>query len=299
MSTNSDFDRRAATFLAVGPTELSDRVLDAALGKVHQTPQRRGLTAPWRFLQMPAAFRLATAAVVAVLAVGGAAYVIGLRATNGPAAPASVTAVPSGSPAPAACGHELAQGLYLTPGCEYRTSNLPLTLTIVSDGSWMDQFQTANVLDLIASSGPARETTIRMRPLRTVLENPCEWGSSPRRSTTPGSAREYLDWLGGFSADATTAEQVDLLGVHGWRFDTAARLPAPTPSDLCPLLSLAEPPSDVTSGEAEALVIDPTMPVRVYVLDAGDSVLIVSFEIVEPVARDATEAFLAGMRNEP
>ncbi|MEA2673857.1 MAG: hypothetical protein QOI92_1049 [Chloroflexota bacterium] len=31
MTTNSDFDRHASAWLADGPTELSDRVLDAAL----------------------------------------------------------------------------------------------------------------------------------------------------------------------------------------------------------------------------------------------------------------------------
>ena len=74
MNTNSDFDRHASSWLADGPTELSDRVLDAALREVHQTRQRRRWPAPWRTPSMRFPLRLAAAiAVVAVVAVVGLA----------------------------------------------------------------------------------------------------------------------------------------------------------------------------------------------------------------------------------
>jgi hypothetical protein len=70
MSTNHDFERIAEAWLADGPTQLADRVLDAALDEVHLTPQRRRLPVPWRFHTMSLQIRLAAAAVIGVLAVG-------------------------------------------------------------------------------------------------------------------------------------------------------------------------------------------------------------------------------------
>jgi len=68
MSTNTDFDRHAAAWLADGPTGLSDRVLDAALREVHLTPQRRRLSASWRTPRMSLPLR--AAAAVAIVAIG-------------------------------------------------------------------------------------------------------------------------------------------------------------------------------------------------------------------------------------
>jgi heat shock protein HslJ len=50
MTDARDFDRLAAAYLADGPTQLADRVLDAALDEVHLTSQRRVTRGvPWRF----------------------------------------------------------------------------------------------------------------------------------------------------------------------------------------------------------------------------------------------------------
>lgn len=77
MTTDSDFDRIAAAWLADGPNELSDRVLDAAAEQIHLTRQRRATRAPWRFPTMTTPVRVAAAAVIGVLAVGGAVLVLG------------------------------------------------------------------------------------------------------------------------------------------------------------------------------------------------------------------------------
>lgn len=70
MSTHSNFDRISEAWLAEGPTQLADRVLDAALDEVHLTRQRRRLPVLWRFNPMPVSVRLAAAAVIGVLLVG-------------------------------------------------------------------------------------------------------------------------------------------------------------------------------------------------------------------------------------
>lgn len=107
MSTNAGLDRHAAAWLADGPTELADRVLEAALREVHLTKQRRVLRVPWRFHLMPAFARssgLATVAVVAVIGAGALLYLnrpgsSGVGATTGPtSAPNTVAPLPSGFP---------------------------------------------------------------------------------------------------------------------------------------------------------------------------------------------------------
>ena len=77
MTTDRDFDRIAIAWLADGPEELSDRVLDAVVDEIHVTRQRHGLRLPWRFPSMTTPARVAAAAVIGVLAIGGALYALG------------------------------------------------------------------------------------------------------------------------------------------------------------------------------------------------------------------------------
>jgi hypothetical protein len=91
MNTNSEFDRHAAAWLDDGPTELSDRVLDAALREVHLTRQRRRWAAPWRTLNMRTPIRLATAIAIVVVIGYGA---LNLLRPNG-----GIGALPSASTA--------------------------------------------------------------------------------------------------------------------------------------------------------------------------------------------------------
>lgn len=70
MSTNSNLDRISKAWLAEGPTQLADRVFDAALDEVHLTRQRRRLPVLWRLNLMPVQLRLAAAALIGVVALG-------------------------------------------------------------------------------------------------------------------------------------------------------------------------------------------------------------------------------------
>jgi hypothetical protein len=108
MSTNDEFERISKAWLADGPSELADRVLDAALREVHLTHQRRRL-ALWRTTHMsflssnPA--RLAAVVVVATVAIGGALYLLGPNrgAVGGPVPTPSLpppTTAPSPTVAP-------------------------------------------------------------------------------------------------------------------------------------------------------------------------------------------------------
>jgi hypothetical protein len=76
MSTRRDFDGMAAAWLAEGPSELADRVLDAALREVHTTNQRRHLSVlPWRTSTMNTPQRVAAGiAIVAIVGFGILAF---------------------------------------------------------------------------------------------------------------------------------------------------------------------------------------------------------------------------------
>ncbi|MBI3752329.1 MAG: hypothetical protein HY263_11815 [Chloroflexi bacterium] len=115
MTTQRELDRILDGFLADGTNELADRVIQAALADIDHTPQRRHLRAPRRLFMTTMQTRLAVAAVIGVLAIGGGFY---LLQRNGPqtgvpvASPSAVPTLgaspigratpPAGSPGPTA-----------------------------------------------------------------------------------------------------------------------------------------------------------------------------------------------------
>lgn len=138
MNATSDFDRRASAWLADGPTELSDRVLDAALREVHVTRQRRGLATLLRFPRADRFLGMQAAALVAVVLIAGAVVLIAPRlgiggpspmpdrtpspapSTTVPPSPTTVPPSPSPGPTPRVPGSTIASdGLRLTAGVRY------------------------------------------------------------------------------------------------------------------------------------------------------------------------------------
>jgi TolB protein len=81
VSDDRNFDRNARSWLELGPTDIPPRVIADALYAIETTPQERGLRAPWKDFRMNSLTRLATAAVIGALALGG-----GLLLLNGPLA---------------------------------------------------------------------------------------------------------------------------------------------------------------------------------------------------------------------
>ena len=109
--TDRDATRIVRSWLEEGPTALPDRVLDAVMDHLPTTPQRRPLWAARRYAEMSTYRKLAaTAAVVAVLVVVGATFLLGDRgigvestATPSPSStvpsPTGTGPTPSGDPA--------------------------------------------------------------------------------------------------------------------------------------------------------------------------------------------------------
>ncbi len=105
MTTDRDLDRIARAWLADGPEELSDRVIDAAVDQIHLTRQRRTFGVPWRLPTMTTPARVATAAVIGVLVFGGALLFFGRPgqpAVGGAAASPSASVAPTTAPSAAA-----------------------------------------------------------------------------------------------------------------------------------------------------------------------------------------------------
>jgi N-acetylneuraminic acid mutarotase len=106
MTDQRELDRLLGAFFVEGTDELADRVIDAALDQIDHTRQRRAVRMPRRFSTMNMLTRLAAAAVIGVLAVGGTLYLVqrGQPAVGGPSPTPGVSSSPSqpavGSPSP-------------------------------------------------------------------------------------------------------------------------------------------------------------------------------------------------------
>ena len=96
MTDDRSLERAARSWIEAGPTQAPDRAIEAALLRIETTTQERDLRIPRRFSEMNTPARVATAAVIGVLAVGGAFFVLkpGPSAVGGPG-PTTIPASPT------------------------------------------------------------------------------------------------------------------------------------------------------------------------------------------------------------
>ena len=222
MNTISDFDRRAAAWLADGPTELNDRVLDAALREVHLTHQRRRWAAPRRIALMSLPLR--AAAAIAALAVAG---IVGLSVLGrpgigtgspAPSTSASVTSGPTLSPAPAATN-----GAYDWPGPlaagSYTTKLIwitPVTVTFTVPEGWesRDVEVFTDPVSRVNEVGGPRGRSLMFALVNNVYADPCAGtlADPPVAETVDALADALADLPG---VDATAPSPVTLAGYSG------------------------------------------------------------------------------------
>ena len=170
MTHSPDFDRVTTAWLADGPVQLSDRVLEVVFEEVHRTRQQRSLRTPWRFNLMPAYLRLAAGiAIAAVIGVGALTFFdrspdVGVQPTPAP------TASPSTSPAP-----EISDGP-LAPG-RYRYDGNGVRVTVTVPAGWEGG-------EFSVSKAPARElpdgANLGFRQPTSVILDPCAPESGAR-----------------------------------------------------------------------------------------------------------------------
>jgi len=96
MTDDRSLERAARSFIESGPTRAPERAVEAALVQIETTSQERSLWVPWR-TTMTTPARVAAAAVIGVLAIGGALFLFG-RAGQPNVGPPAPSAMPSTSP---------------------------------------------------------------------------------------------------------------------------------------------------------------------------------------------------------
>ena len=100
MTTQRELNRLLDAFFTEGTTELADRVIDAALDTIDHTPQRRAGGLPRRIQAMRMLTRLAAAAAIGVLAVGGALFLSRAPSDVGSQSPTPVVSASPSEPGP-------------------------------------------------------------------------------------------------------------------------------------------------------------------------------------------------------
>ena len=87
MTDDRSLERAARSWIEVGPTRAPSHAVDAALLRIETTPQERDLRIPRRFTVMPFSARVAAAALIGVLLVGGAVYMFSPGGRSGVGGP--------------------------------------------------------------------------------------------------------------------------------------------------------------------------------------------------------------------
>jgi hypothetical protein len=129
MNASRDPETILAAWLDEGPTDLPDATRRAILTALPTTSQaRRGLFAPRRFPRMNTYIRLAMAALVAVVAVGGALYVLGPSQYGSGAPSPSPTLASTPGPSSALSGPSPAPTLDPTSWTTFTSSQYGLTI---------------------------------------------------------------------------------------------------------------------------------------------------------------------------
>src|SRR5512134_332235 len=127
MNTKRDPDVTIAAWLEDGPLTLPATTRQVVVTSIHLTPQRRKplIRLPWRSPDMNTPFRVATAAVVGVLLLGGAYYLFGGGGGPNVGAPATPTPSPVPIASPGAVVPSPTAGELLPPGTHTTTQFEP------------------------------------------------------------------------------------------------------------------------------------------------------------------------------
>jgi hypothetical protein len=202
MSANPDLDAIVSAWLDEGPTDLPDATRRAILTSVPITRRAgRGPFARWTWPSTKGLARLATAALVAAFAIGGAIYVVRLPTMGGPNA--SPTLAPTSPPATATI-LTLREGRL--PAGSYSTTAFQPTLRFNLGAGWTARFP--DDLDEIAFDRPNQDFVAITRVSQVVDPTTGTVGPVPDNLMGWLAADPDFEWAG-------PPEPVEIAGFAG------------------------------------------------------------------------------------
>lgn len=210
--TDNDFDRTARLWLQDGPSQLADRVLEAALDEIHVTRRRRAWWPARRSTFMSNVMRLAALAAILVVAVAGLnLFLPGDGSVGGPQA--SPTPVPTPTPGPASFDShapgELEPGAY---ALEYLG---PFRITFTVPAGWEKLSAPATIW-----AQPGSDARLGFMTVDNVFIDPCDPGRGLQDPPVGRTVDDLAMALGSVAGlQATTPADVTLSGFPAKRID--------------------------------------------------------------------------------
>jgi hypothetical protein len=192
MTDDRSLERAARSWIEVGPTRAPDHAVEAALARIQTTPQERDWF-PWRLPHMLTPARVAVAAVLGALLIGGALFTLARPpAVGGPD--------PSGSPSPSPSPSASAED----------PSPMPMAVPEAIRGDW--QAEPAEIIRNVANPGEQIQLSLDWQTGATAWIQPPR-GENVYESTSVAAPEDELAFV---SAGSLVGCAPGDVGRYGW-----------------------------------------------------------------------------------
>ena len=277
--TENDFDRTARTWLEDGPSQLSDRVLAAALDEIHVTRQRRSWWPVRRFRSMNTPLRMAATATAIVVA--AAVGINLLPGGGGPGGP-QPTAAPSTSPAPVITSPAPQPKGSLAPG-DYSlayTPGDPVQFRLTLPEGWVG----ADYI-IAKNSGLEEMAIVLWGTVANVYRDGCNWTGSLYEPPVGPTVDDLANALAGLQdRDVSTPTDFTIDGFSG------KELQMTIPNVAFATCDQGEFRSWISSDGGARFHQGPGEHSRIWILDVnGERILIFSRDFPGTSAQDKAE----------
>jgi hypothetical protein len=274
MTSGRDIERLLDAWLADGPTQIADRVIDDVAARIAHQPQRPAWRLrPWRSISMTPSLKLATAVAALVAVVVGSLLILGPRFPSAGVSPtprptdASPSASRSSSPVASATAFRPGTGTML-PGTYVANLNIGLLTFAVPAGWSTDEGGTLD-FSLHWNGGPEKDTVRVFTDMhRAAKDDACTETPDPGVAGT--SAAVLADLASDPNLVGAGGQPVHVGGMDGGWIDVAV---AAGVRKTCPFSNgVVTVPLivDALPGEGAYWGIGPGERIRVIALDAGE-----------------------------